>query len=216
MPWKRDVHYTKNTLIINSFIVWPSRKGDKGGNGFRVSYICLCHGLRQFIRQTALPLKSQQGTRTKQKETKSPKTAKFPSIHLLYVIQQDVSPSGSSFIHNGRWNWVRAGTWAASGTRILGSVWNWALGHSKAVAVISLLLFQPAGPSWCWLCTSGLVLHCGKKEADVLGTETSSSHLQNLPWNYLRLRSIFLETWGKQGDQREIKGFSFGPAKQLF
>lgn len=33
MPWKRGIHHTKNTLVINSFIAWPSRKGDKGGNG---------------------------------------------------------------------------------------------------------------------------------------------------------------------------------------
>lgn len=132
MPWKRGIHYTKNTLLINSFIVWPSRKGDKGGNEFRASYICLCHGLRQFIRQTPLPTNSQQqGTRTKQKETKSPKPVKCPLIHLLHAIQQDGSPSGSSSTSNGRYNWVRAGTWAAARTRNLGSGWNWTWGRVK-------------------------------------------------------------------------------------
>lgn len=45
MPWKRGIHYTKNTLIINSFTVCPSRRVDKGGNGFKFSHIYLCHGL---------------------------------------------------------------------------------------------------------------------------------------------------------------------------
>lgn len=128
--------------------------------------------------------------RTKRNQ-KSPETVKCPLIHLLHAVQQDVSLSGSSSIHYGRWNWVRVGTWAVSGTRNLVRGWNWELGQSKGEPSISLLLFQLAGPSWCWLCSSELFLRCGRKEADVLGTETSSSHLQNLFWNTLRLRNTF-------------------------
>lgn len=190
MTWKRGIHYTKNTLIINSFIEWPCRKGDKGGNGFRVRYISLCHGLRQFIRQTPLPPNSQQGTRTKQNETRgvhkqsnSPwSICSMPSkrTSLLVETAPSTMTDGTGSGLECRQH-LEPGTWAAAGTGNRRRVKLWC--HFSCFFFSWL---DPVGVG----CTE-FFLCCGRKEADVLGTVAIRSHLQNLPWNSLSIRNPF-------------------------